>query len=159
MALQNELGYPNPIRTLAHEALLNIVVTAELAVKEGDVLLRPHHVTESQFNVLMLLAHQAPPEGAVQVQLGRMLVVNRSNVTGLIDRMEAAGWVERTHDPADRRVKLVRLTPAGRALVEKAEKDYMARVTRVLGVLTKAEQAQLCRMLEKVREGVREQGL
>ncbi|MCX7019480.1 MAG: MarR family transcriptional regulator [Candidatus Sumerlaeota bacterium] len=44
-----------------------------------------------------------------------------SNVTGLIDRMEKAGWVERAADTADRRVKRLRLTADGRRLIQRAE--------------------------------------
>jgi DNA-binding MarR family transcriptional regulator len=81
-----------------------------------------------------------------------MLLVNRSNVTGLVDRMEQAGWVERTADAEDRRVKRVRMTPAGREVLVRAQKAYFARIEEVMGVLPTEAHARLCRMLERVRE-------
>ena len=44
--------------------------------------------------------------------------MHRSNVTGLVDRLEARGLVKRGEHATDRRAHLVRLTPAGRKLIE-----------------------------------------
>jgi len=80
-----------------------------------------------------------------------MLLVNRSNVTGLVDRMEQAGWVERLDDPADRRVKRIRLTAAGRKLLDRVDAVYIRKVEAVIRPLSAREQSELCRLLEKVR--------
>lgn len=156
MALGDELGFPNPVQHPAHEALLGLVVTAGLLTKEGDRVLRPLGLTDSQFNVLALLRYQSEDGALDQSTLGRMLVVNRSNVTGLVDRMERAGWVERSADRDDRRVKQVRLTAAGRRLLEAADRRYMARVLDVMSTLPEKERGQLARTLEKVRAALRE---
>lgn len=158
MSLQHELGYPGPISSRPHEAVLNVLVTGEMLAKEGDALLRRHGLTLAQFNILMLLSHQAPPEGVTQVTLGRMLLVHRSNITGLIDRMTKAGWVERVEDPADRRAYYVRLTRAGRRLAARAEEPYMARVEAVVAGLAPGEIQRLCDLLGRVRAGLRGDG-
>ena len=155
MGLKEELGFPHPIATRAHEAMLNIFVTADLLGKEADRVLQPFGLTEAQFDILMLLDHQTPDGSADQSTLGRMLVVNRSNVTGLIDRMERDGLVKRAGDPADRRVKRVRMTPKGLNLLKKAEQAYVARTREVVSALSTAEQESLCRMLETVRASLR----
>jgi MarR family transcriptional regulator, organic hydroperoxide resistance regulator len=49
-------------------------------------------------------------------RLARTLSCDASNVTGLVDRLEARGLVERRPSPADRRVKALQLTPAGSRL-------------------------------------------
>ena len=90
MSLQNELGFINPIETRAHEALMNVVLTSALLVKQGHRLMRPFGLTDAQFNVLMLLKYQSDNGELNQTDLGNMLVVNRSNVTGLVDRLEQA---------------------------------------------------------------------
>jgi len=66
-----------------------------------------------------------------QRELGDFLVVDRSNVTGLLDRMEKAGWVRRADDPADRRVYRVTLTPPGRKLWAKVTPRYRAVLEQV----------------------------
>jgi DNA-binding MarR family transcriptional regulator len=155
MALKEELGFPNDIATRAHETLLNVFVTANLLVKEADRVLKPFGITEAQFDILMLLEHQAPDGSADQSTLGRMLVVNRSNVTGLIDRMERDGLVKRTADPGDRRVNRVRMTPEGMKVLHKAEQAYVLRTREVVSSLSAADQETLCRMLETVRASTR----
>jgi MarR family transcriptional regulator, organic hydroperoxide resistance regulator len=50
------------------------------------------------------------------VSLARMLHCHDSNVTGLVDRLEQRGLIERRGDPKDRRVKLIALTKEGEAL-------------------------------------------
>jgi DNA-binding MarR family transcriptional regulator len=151
MGLRKELGFPRAIQDVAHEAVLNILVTADLLAKEGERVVAPFGITEAQFNVLMLLRYQSEGGGLDQTALGRMLVVNRSNVTGLVDRMERAGWVVRTPDPGDRRVKQVSLTPAGVSVLEQAEPVYLHRVQDVVGSLSTAERSTLAKILGRLR--------
>jgi DNA-binding MarR family transcriptional regulator len=152
MSLQQELGFPNPIEDLEHEAVISIVLTGQMLAKEGDRLLRPLGLTDSQFNILILLKYQVQGGEINQTQLGQMLLVNRSNVTGLVDRMEQAGWIERVGEARDRRVKRVRMTSAGRKLTDRAENVYFDRIHQVMSALTSAENRQLCQLLERLRE-------
>ncbi len=151
MSLQDELGLPSPIKSRPHEAMMNVVLTAQLLAKEGARILRPLSMTDSQFNVLMLLQYQSERGEMNQTELGRMLLVNRSNVTGLVDRMEEAGWVQRSADANDRRVNRVRLTGKGKELLHRAEQAYRQQVESVMGALAKDEQNRLCEMLERIR--------
>lgn len=124
---------------LGHRLTRAVLTTADVFLREGQRLFRPHGITAAQFNVLSALAGEW--EGMSQRELGDLLVVDRSNVTGLIDRMEKAGWVRRADDPADRRVYRVKLTPSGRALWEKVSPAYEAVVMQVVAGLS-AQQAQ-----------------
>src|ERR671935_203891 len=69
-------------------------------------------------------------------ELAEALACDASNVTGLVDRLEARGFVERRAAPADRRVKTLVLTPAGIALrrrvLERMSEppDEIARLSR-----------------------------
>lgn len=57
-------------------------------------------------------------DGLSQVTLAGMIEADPMTVSGIIDRLETKGWVERVPDPTDSRAKLVRLTPSARTLVE-----------------------------------------
>ncbi len=81
-----------------------------------------------------------------------MLLVNRSNVTGLIDRMEQVGWVKRTADTEDRRVNQVEITEFGHEIIERSQKAYYTRIEEIMSVLSPEEQEHLCRMLELMRK-------
>jgi DNA-binding MarR family transcriptional regulator len=156
MALSDELGFRRPIATRAHEAVLGIFVTANLLGKEADRVLQAFGLTQAQFDILMLLQYQTADGSTDQTTLGKLLVVNRSNVTGLVDRMERDGLVTRNGDPGDRRVKRVRMTRTGARRLEKAEQAYAARTREVAAGLTPASLATLCRLLEAVRMALRE---
>ena len=120
-----------PVKTTTdreYALIVAVLSTADAFLRESQRLFRPLGLTGAQFNVLNLLAGAA--DGISQRELGDRLLVDRSNVTGLLDRMEKAGWVRRTDHPEDRRVYLVRLTPAGRR-VASGEAERLWRLVTV----------------------------
>ncbi|MBI5209274.1 MAG: MarR family transcriptional regulator [Elusimicrobia bacterium] len=156
--LERELGLPHPILEPLHAVVMEIIITSSMMAKEGDRLLRPFRMTETQMNVLMLLHYQSPEHGLDQSSLGRMLVVNRANVTGLIDRMERDGLVTRRADSFDRRLKRVQLTRKGLGRMKEAERAYIARVREIMGSLSPAERQGISIGLERVRGALRRKG-
>jgi len=152
MSLKYELGLRRPITLQGHEALLNIYYTASCLKKRTGEFLRPFGLTDVQFNLMMLLEHQSGPEGGLsQVQLSDMMLVNRANITSLIDRMEKASLVVRTASPDDRRYNIIKLTSRSRKLLAQVEPLYAKEVRKTVTCLKEAEQKRLMSMLEKVR--------
>jgi MarR family transcriptional regulator, lower aerobic nicotinate degradation pathway regulator len=86
-------------------------------------------------------------------ELARLLELDKSSVTGLVDRAERRGLVTRVPSAADLRSVLVRLTPEGRALVTAAGTQFAADVTAMLGRLPTREQATLTRLISKLLVG------
>jgi len=78
---------------------------------------KTHHVTSSQLSCLLALYENGPLPPS---QIGRHIMVNSSTVTGIIDRLERKGLVERSRVSQDRRVITVSLTGQGLMLVENA---------------------------------------
>ena len=155
MGLKEELKLNRPIAMPGHEALLNIYFTSACIKKHAAEFLKKWRITDVQLNVMMMLKYQGMDKGGLsQAELSDMLLVNRANITGLIDRMEKAGLVKRTGMQGDRRYNIVKLTPKAKRLLEKIEPLYAKEVGRVGSVLSKAEQKKLIRLLERVREGV-----
>jgi DNA-binding MarR family transcriptional regulator len=82
-------------------------------------------------------------------ELARRLGADPSNVTGLIDRLEARGLVERRPDPNDRRVKGLALTTAGAGLCQRLfARLYSA--PRSLAELSQRDQRSLRDVLERI---------
>ena len=133
---------------LIHE----IVSTADLFLRESTRLFRPQGLTAAQFNVLNILAGPKAERGLSQRELADQLVVDRSNVTGLVDRMEKAGWVRRADDPADRRVYRVQLTAAGRKLWQKVAPAYADVVRQVTARLGERQMRDAVALLGTLRE-------
>ena len=128
-----------------------ILLTADIFLKESQRLFRPHGLTGAQFNVLNTLA-KAERDGLMQRELGEVLVVDRSNVTGLVDRMAKAGWVERRVHPTDRRAHRVALTPAGRGLWAEVAPRYTKVLRLVAGEVPAARAAATVKTLVELRE-------
>lgn len=73
-----------------------------------------HSLTGAQARLLSLLSLEPLP----MRKLAQKLKCEPSNVTGIVDRLESRGLVERRPDPADRRVKLAAATDEGRAIAK-----------------------------------------
>jgi len=152
MALTQELGLKKPIALLPHEALLNVYYTASCLKKKADQFFAPFGLTDVQFNLMMLVKHQSGSEaGLSQAQLSAMMLVNRANITSLVDRMEKSGLVERTDSPADRRYNIVRLTAKGKKLLDDVEPIYAKEIKKIMAALKDTDQKKLINMLETVR--------
>ena len=79
-------------------------------------------------------------------------------ITGLIDRLEQAGFVHRVRCEKDRRVIYVALTDQGTKTLAALDEPLIALHRKLLGHLSQAELKELIRLLEKVREPVAEAG-
>ncbi|MHC4906374.1 MAG: MarR family winged helix-turn-helix transcriptional regulator, partial [Planctomycetota bacterium] len=107
-------------------------------------------LTDVQFNLMMLIKHHGNDEGLSQARLSEMMMVNRANVTGLIDRLEKAGMVQRTA-AEDRRYNMIQLTPKGQKLLKKLDPAYGKEVHKAMSVLTKTDLKHLVAACEKLR--------
>ena len=74
----------------------------------------------------------------------------RSNITQLVDRLEADGLVRRVSDPEDRRVRRAELTGAGRTLIGQGLRVVAEQEESVAKMLTRDDAAALARVLERL---------
>jgi MarR family transcriptional regulator for hemolysin len=86
-----------------------------------DKALRPLGVTRSQWWVLANLSRHNGG-GMMQTELSKVMDVGKVTLGGLIDRLEASGYVERQPEPGDRRAKRVVMTPKGIKLLGQIQK-------------------------------------
>jgi DNA-binding MarR family transcriptional regulator len=84
-------------------------------------------------------------------QLAERLSCVKSNVTQLIDRLEADGLVSRASDPNDRRSRIAVLTDAGRTAHEKGRRIQEQSERDLFGALTESESATLQTLLAKLK--------
>ena len=90
---------------------------ARALARRFDVALKPVGITSGQFSLLMSLNRPEPPNlGSVAT----LLAMDRTTLTANLKPLERRGLVTTTADPTDKRMRLLRLTPAGRALLAKA---------------------------------------
>jgi len=155
MRLRDELKLKRDFSSIDHEALLSVVVTSSMLLKVSDRFFAKHGITGTQFNILKML-REFQEEGLNQQELSEKLVVTKSNVVGLIDRLEKSGYVERKKHLSDRRCYRLGLTRKGKRLVEGLEVIYFKKVNQLLQGLTQEEKKELIRALEGVRENIRQ---
>lgn len=104
----------------------------------------------TDFAVLEALLHKGPlPVGSI----GRTVMLTSGSMTAAVDRLEARDLVERRADPADRRARIVRLTPGGRSLITEAFADHERALERAAGGLSHEERRDLIRLLLKLTRG------
>ena len=95
-------------------------------------------ITRADFDVLATLRRAGGPDGLSPGRLTDALMLTSGGMTSRLDRLERAGHLTRTPDPADRRALLVRLTDSGRALIDEAVGAGLAEQQRLLGDLSPA---------------------
>jgi DNA-binding MarR family transcriptional regulator len=105
------------------------------------------------YDVLATLRRQGEPYELTAGDLVRQSMVTTGAITNRIDRLEERGLVERA-GTADRRKVIVRLTPAGRDLVDEVVGAHMATERDILSPLTSRQEADLARVLRTVLVGL-----
>ena len=118
-----------------------------------DRLLRPDGGTRIQLGVIQHASNSGVPMGTLAERLG----CHVSNLTGVVDRMQAQGLVRRQRAPRDRRSILIRLTSEGEALRGRLGLAVGDLQELLVGALSAAESRQLCSLLEKYIAGAEQQ--
>jgi DNA-binding MarR family transcriptional regulator len=122
-------------------AQLSFVITGLLERRAAE-----HDLSMPATRLLGVLRDREP----TMQELARLLELDKSSVTGLVDRAERRGLVARVPSPADKRAVLVRLTGEGRALVSAAGDRFAADVTALLGRLAAKDRATLSRLVSRL---------
>ncbi len=105
-------------------AVTSLMRVQQLVLGELDDLLRPHGLTFSRYEALVLLSFSRA--GSLPLgKMGERLQVHPTSITSIIGRLQSAGLVVRRRHPRDGRAVLAEITPAGRALVEAATADLV----------------------------------
>jgi len=109
--------------------------------KINELAVLPHNITIPQLHLLAVLV----TAGGVlpSTRIASYMVKEAQTITGLVDRMEAAGWVARQGDPKDRRKTLVSLTSAGIKKFEEAFPVANRVGAEIFAALTDEELARL----------------
>lgn len=104
-------------------------------------------VTPTQLSVLKLLQEIGDLSLGT---LSKEIRAHNSTVTGIVDRMEAAGLVERARSEEDRRVWTIRLTPQGKKVAERAKISPWDTLRNALGSLPVSDQEKLLGIMKKL---------
>jgi DNA-binding MarR family transcriptional regulator len=137
-----------------YRALIELLRTADTLWDASRVFFARWDLSPSQFNILNLL--RLSPDGLSQSDLSRELLTHRSNVTGLIDRLEQRGLVTRNDAAGDRRAYSLALTPAGSALLRQILPGYFKNATAVWGGISDRRAEELAACLRQIASNARQ---
>jgi DNA-binding MarR family transcriptional regulator len=166
--LAHELHKRGPFQSAAQEAFLNVMRTASMLSGDFERLFKHHGLSSATYNALRIL-RGAGDQGRRCTEIGEHLVAVVPDVTRLVDRLEEAGLVKRSrggkegnggggggkgNGAGDRRVVIVRITPAGLALLKKLDQPVLDLHQQLMGHMSRKELGKLSELLCKAREGL-----
>ncbi len=121
--------------------------------KRANSALRSQGLTMAQMSVLVELC--LTPEKQMSLkEMERRLHVAQSTAAGIVTRLEQKGFVEGYGDAQDRRIKLLRITPAGESSCHLADQNMAKNETLLLYGLTEAERSILLDLLKRVAKNL-----
>ncbi|MGY5882917.1 MarR family winged helix-turn-helix transcriptional regulator [Modestobacter lacusdianchii] len=132
-------------------AATSVFRVQQILLARFDEALKPHRLTFARYEVLVLLTFSRTGQLPLKV-IGSRLMVHPTSVTNAIERLVAAGYVERRPNPADGRGVLAAITDAGRDVVPAATAALTGQDFG-LADLPEAELDVLFEVLKKVRLG------
>src|ERR1700681_4092905 len=131
--LQHELKKKRPFELPEQEAALSVLRTSDQLQIRFARLLREHGLTPSQYNILRILRGEGQPLPILEIASRTIAVV--PGITGLIDRLEQAGFVNRLRCEKDRRVIYVALTDQDMTTLSTLDDPLGALHRKLLGHL------------------------
>ena len=147
--IRNRVNGEVPVEVKGHLELRLWLRMISCSMKMESILsqrLRKEFKTSmARFDVMSQL--ERFPDGLTMSELSRRLVVSNGAITGLVDKLAAAGLVTRREDPKDRRSMIVRLTRKGRDNFLRMAHRHEEWVVSILGDLSMAAQSELLQNL------------
>ena len=126
-----------------------VIVLAGYLERSVEAALAKHHLTLGQFDILATLRRAGPKGGVTPGQLLQSVMLSSGGMTSRLDKLEAAGLIERGPDPSDRRGVMVFLTQKGRKVIDAATATRFQEAVDSQPPLGQIEQALLADFLRR----------
>jgi DNA-binding MarR family transcriptional regulator len=149
--LQDEIKQTRPFASLEQEAFLSLGRTWAVLDHALAEVLKPHGITPTQYNVLRIL-RGAGAEGLCRSEVMERMIARVPDATRLLDRLEAAGLIERVRSSQDRRFVTTHISQEGLGLLAELDDIVLACHRRHFEILGDAALGGLIEALGQVRE-------
>lgn len=149
--LKDEIRQVKPFDSLEDEVSMNLLRTADAVLTKTTEFLKGYGLTPQQYNVLRIL-RGAGQTGRICREIGERMITRDPNITKLLDRLEARGWVTRERQQDDRRVIVVRISEEGNKLLDEIDEPLKEHTIGLLSHLGGRKLKTLKRLLEAARE-------
>lgn len=137
------------------KTIINLSRTVEIMRLVYKRLYTKYELSEPKFFVILLLSKEK--HGIPLIEIGKMMLVSRANITTLIERMERDGYVEKKGNCDDKRSIKAHLTDKGRCIFDEVKASHQEFSERLVACLTEEEKETLNRLLRKIQFGIIEE--
>jgi outer membrane protein TolC/DNA-binding MarR family transcriptional regulator len=131
-----------------HVFILNSVLE-----RGGNRVAEGHGLTLPQWMALGCIGHGGD-EGVTHSELGQRLMLSKAPITGMVDRLERAGYVRRSTNEKDRRISCIAITPKGEEVWNRVRLELRQHSTQHCSTLSEADQSTLLSMLSRLLNSV-----
>jgi DNA-binding MarR family transcriptional regulator len=156
-ALKKELKQTRPFSGLAETAHLSVLVTAERIKANESGIFRAKDLTAPQYNVLRIL-RGAGTDGISCTEVSGRMITRDSDITRMLDRLEARGLIARHRKSDDRRVIKAVITEAGLAMLDDLDVPLEVFHRSQMAGLSDDDLKAMIILLDKVRSNIRDKG-
>ena len=136
------------IRSL--DAYIKLMRASDAVTSRISLFETTNGLSTTQFGALEMIYHLGPLQ---QNEIGKKLLVSKSNVVAVVDKLEYLGLVRRERSSEDRRCVYVHLTEEGRNLIRDILPGHVAAITHEMSYLTEEELIELGRLCRKLGLG------
>ena len=150
----NNVNRANDVRVLEYQAnkLQELISELHNCCKERYTQeAKAFRMPQAELKCLMLFEGHKYLTG---IQIAGLLEVAKSRATVIIENLEKKGFVQRSQDPNDARVKLINLTPAGQRKVREIEEFMFTLHQQLLGQIDPAQRPSVINALETLRSSM-----
>ena len=152
---------PTSVILVAPKALASLYVTASIGRLSSLFPRWMSKKVESKYDVtssqLMLMFLLSQTEKMTMGQLAEMLDLTPRAITGIVDGLTKKKYVLKNQDPKDHRIFWIFLSPQGNSFLKSAKPDIATKLGDLLGILTRKEQVELVRLIEKLTDHMKKQ--
>lgn len=154
--MKHDVDKSDPLSaSLSNRLAFRLYQCSNLLHKTGTKALEKHEVTTQQWGILGALVRDRWANGIAVRDLAALVMVSRQNLTGVLSRLEARGWIERSVDVNDNRSRLIKLTPQGWERWHAMQDDIAAYYDEAMRGLSNSDKIHFLHYFDLLRENFR----
>ena len=134
--------------------IFRLFQTSNVMHRSGTLALNSVGVTSQQWSVLGALSRPKVEEGMTVNDMCRYLMVSRQNLSIMLNRLDAAGYVMRAQDKQDQRSKRIMLTVSGREALNEINRLMQVFFEKVMKGLSRDDQISCVHYLTRLRDNM-----
>ena len=156
-AVQAEIGQSKPFRSTGQEATVALLRTASVISRIMERIVEPYGLSLAQYNALRII-RGAGNAGIPTLAIRERMLDQGTTITRLLDKLQAAGYIDRERSFPDRRQVICRASPEGKALLDEVNPLIDAADDEVMAALTPRRLEQFIELLDDIRAANAERG-